>query len=49
MTLDQIVCDSDYPECSRLVATSGTSELNQIADVKGNCQSDIRDCHSIVN
>lgn len=35
MTLDQIVCDSDYPECSRLVATSGTSELNQIADVKG--------------
>ena len=35
MTLDQIVCDPDYPECSRLVGTSGTSELSQIADIKG--------------
>ncbi|XP_056004979.1 ribonuclease H2 subunit B-like [Ostrea edulis] len=35
MTLDQIVSDSDYPECHRLVNTSGTSELHHIADIKG--------------
>ncbi|XP_061184325.1 ribonuclease H2 subunit B-like [Saccostrea echinata] len=35
MTLDQIVCDPDFPECSRLVNTSGTSELHNITDIKG--------------
>ncbi|KAK3095760.1 hypothetical protein FSP39_018686 [Pinctada imbricata] len=35
MTLDQIVCDEDYPECNRLTSTKGMSELHNIADVKG--------------
>ena len=36
MTLDQIVVDADYPECTRLHSCSGLDELHQITDVKGN-------------
>jgi len=35
MTLDQILTDDDYQECSRLCSTSGMSELQEVTDVKG--------------
>ena len=35
MTLDQILTDDDYQECSRLSSTSGMSELQEVTDIKG--------------
>lgn len=35
MTLDQILTDDDYQECSRLSSTSGMSELQEVSDIKG--------------
>jgi ribonuclease H2 subunit B len=35
MTLDQILADDDYQECSRLSSTSGMSELQEVTDIKG--------------
>ncbi|XP_070537824.1 ribonuclease H2 subunit B-like [Ptychodera flava] len=36
MTLDQIVSDEDYPQCSRIVDCTEIANLNHIADWKGN-------------
>ncbi|KAL5005123.1 hypothetical protein ScPMuIL_018579 [Solemya velum] len=35
MTLDQIIHDEDFPECIRLLHTSGISELHQVTETRG--------------
>lgn len=35
MTLDQIVQDEEFPDCSRILHCSGLESLDQVSDVKG--------------
>ncbi|XP_077988001.1 ribonuclease H2 subunit B-like isoform X2 [Glandiceps talaboti] len=35
MTLDQIVIDEDYPQCTKILGCRGISDLHHIADCKG--------------
>ena len=35
MTLDQIVCDEEFPDCSRLLECSGLECVDQVSDMKG--------------
>ena len=35
MTLDQIVCDEEFPDCSQLLECSGLECLDQVSDMKG--------------
>ena len=35
MTLDQTVCDAEFPDCSQLLQCNGLDCLDQVTDMKG--------------